>query len=39
VEIFLSEEFLYGVIVHRIFSCYPRSGCSVPEEFPSHDTF
>jgi hypothetical protein len=35
-KIFLSEEFLYGVLVHFTFSCYPGSGRSVPEELPTH---
>jgi hypothetical protein len=39
VEIFLSEEFLYGVVVHQAFSCYLSFSCSVPEELPAHDTF
>jgi hypothetical protein len=30
---------LYGVGVHRTFSCHLGSGCSVPEELPAHDTF
>jgi hypothetical protein len=30
---------LYGAVVHHTFSCYPSSGCSVPEEIPIHDTF
>jgi hypothetical protein len=32
VEVFRSEELLYGVIVHHVFSCDPGSGRSVPEE-------
>jgi hypothetical protein len=40
VEIFLNEEFLYGVVVHHTFSFDPGSDSSVPqEELPSRDTF
>jgi hypothetical protein len=36
VENFLSEEFLYGAVVHHTFSCNLGSGCSVillPEDW------
>jgi hypothetical protein len=40
VEIFLSDEFSYGVVVHHTFSFDLGLGCSVPhEEFLTHDTF
>jgi hypothetical protein len=40
VEIFLSEEFLCGVIVHHTFSRYPGFGCSVLEqELSTYDIF
>jgi hypothetical protein len=39
VEIFLGEEFLYGIVVHNNFNCYPVSGYNVPEELPAHETF
>jgi hypothetical protein len=39
VETFLSEEFLYGVVVHHISSCDLGCSCSVPEELPTHDNF
>jgi hypothetical protein len=40
VEILLSDEFSYDVVVHHTFSCDPGLGCSVlEEELSAHDTF
>jgi hypothetical protein len=38
-ENFLSEEFLYGAVVHDTFICDPVSGCHVSEELPARDNF
>jgi hypothetical protein len=34
VEIFLIEEFMYGVVVNHTFNCYPGSSCSVQKNCP-----
>jgi hypothetical protein len=39
-EIFLSEELLYGLVVHHTCRSYdPGSDCSVPEGLLPHDAF
>jgi hypothetical protein len=38
-KLFRIAQFLYGLVVHHTFSCYPGSGCSDAEESPGYDPF